>query len=461
MIHFLLEGLPLESFNTISHAAFELGCRLNTRFSIHRAASTVPSGGIVVSYGDADAAAVVVPISPKPGAPIQVDDRWLYASPADTPDIFQGTADLLEFRHESRMGRSRDKMGRIGPAANPLTPWLREPLIENNAEYLKRLIEKHGATVPQVSTPFGEGQYAVCITHDVDGPRLHSWFALGRSLAYALKGDKYERESFELGLLTKVLRRPDPYWSFEFWQELEQSYGARSTFLFYMGELPAASRHARDPHYNPLKGRFRATMHLLKDTGWEVGPHIGINGHSVDGYKQSIERVHNLCWRRPVSVRTHYWSGMQHPLSAWKNMDEAGLKTDASLSPQAIGYRGGAMMPVLPSYRWRSDLDGIVAMPTPIMDAYIVPRSSGLSRSESRAQATQILDNARRFGGLVVLDWHARTLCNAGAWKGYMAPLVEILNAVKADGSAKFMTMAEVGDAWREHAKRCFVGEAA
>lgn len=458
MLHFLLDGVPDERIADISHAAFELGCRLNTRFALHRARDAIPSDAIVVSYGG-NSETVTIPISLKSGELLEQDGKWLFAAPGEIPDVFAGTADLIAFRHETKANTNRDKMGRILPGSNPLGDRLREPLLENNAAFIRRLIEKAGLTLPHDSSPFGRGRYAVCLTHDVDGPQLHSPFALMRSLIYALRGDKYERESFELGMLTKVLRRDDPYWNFQLWQAFERCFGARSTFLIYPGKLPAAPRHPRDPHYNPDSAAFENVMRSLVDEGWEVGPHIGIRGHSVTGYKQAIDNLRRLSTGPCTSVRTHYWSGVSpSPINAWKQMEEAGFEIDASLSPQSTGYRGGAMLPIMPSFRWRADSNGIVAMATPLMDAYLIPRTAGISREEAESQSDQILRNARSGDGLVVLDWHCRTLCNIGAWKGFISPLVETLQSILSDGSATFLTMNEVGKAWREHAKLCFSG---
>lgn len=458
MLHFLLDGLHPDSYAEISHAAFELGCRLNTRFAIHRHKATLPSSGIVVSYGG-ETGSLIVPRSRSPVGLTQIDGIWCYAAPAETPDIFRGTADLLSFRHETASTDSGDKFGRVAPASNPLGARLREPLIENNALLLKGFVERTGATMEKCSTPFGEGRYAVCMTHDVDGPQLHSAFALLRASLLALRGDKYERESLEMGLLTKAFGRPDPYWNFGLWQQFEQIFGMRSTFLVYPGKLPAATRHSKDPHYNSNTSSFRAALRKLVDDGWEIGPHIGINGHSENAYAQAIGHIGGLSGGPAKSVRTHYWSGVSSdPLSAWKKMDAAGFETDASLSPQAIGYRGGSMLPTMPSYRWRADGDGLVVLPTALMDAYVVPRTAGLARDEVGEQSRRVLNNARKGNSLVVLDWHCRTLFNAGAWKGFAGPLVELIQDIAADGAAKFMTMAEVGAAWRDHARRCFAG---
>lgn len=457
MLHFLLEGLRSDSYIDISHAAFELGCRLNTKFAIHRNRDSVPSDGIVVSYG-CEGASVVVPRSRSRSELVRYDGDWLYAGSGELPDVFQGTADLLAFRHEADAS-VRDGFGRVPPNSNPLAPALREPLVENNATFLRRLIERSGATIPRCSTPFGEGRYAVCMTHDVDGPQLHSAFALLRALLLAVRGDKYERESLEIGILTKAFGREDPYWNFQLWQAFEKAFGARSTFLVYPGKLPAAPRHPRDPHYDPDTLRYRSALKKLVDDGWEVGPHIGIRGHSTAAYKQAIDHIGRLSGGLATSVRTHYWSGVSpDPWVAWRQMDEAGFETDASLSPQVVGYRGGTMMPIMPSYRWRTTGSGFVALPTALMDAYIVPRTAGSARQELEEQVSRILTNARKENALVVLDWHCRTLCNTGAWKGFASPLVEILQHIASDGSAKFMTMTEVGQAWRDHAERCFLG---
>lgn len=455
MLHFLLENIPAENHAEISHAAFELGCRLNTEFTIHRNRTLIPEGGIVVSYGS-ETASVTIPKSKSSSGLLQFEGKWLYAGAGEVPDIFQGTADLLSFRHEATIS-DRDKFGRVAPADNPLGAGLREPLIENNALLLKQLVERSGMTIQQCSTPFGEGRYAVCITHDVDGPELHSTFALCRALLLALKGSKFEQESLEIGLITKAFGQADPYWNFQLWQALERTFGARSTFLVYPGKLPAARRHPRDPHYDPAKPLYRDVLRKLADDGWEIGPHTGIRGHSVEAYGQAIDRIREFSGARPTSVRTHYWSGVSRdPLAAWKQMDIAGFATDASVSPQAVGYRGGTMMPTIPSHRWRSDNNGLVVLPTALMDAYVVPRMAGITKDEASEQVTQILQNAKGGNSLVVLDWHCRTLCNAGVWKGFAYPLVELLQNIAFDGSAKFMTMSEVGKAWHDHAKRCF-----
>ena len=131
MLHFLLSDVPTERFTSISHATFELGCRLNTRFTIHRSASTLPSGQPVVCYGDGDFSGVSISPSTDPSGPVMEDGRWLYACVGTPRDIIRGTADLLDFRHELSSHVARDQMGRISPSQNPLARWLREPLIEN------------------------------------------------------------------------------------------------------------------------------------------------------------------------------------------------------------------------------------------------------------------------------------------------------------------------------------------
>jgi hypothetical protein len=349
-------------------------------------------------------------------------------------------------------------MGRIPPESHPLKATFSEPLIENNAAYLKVLIEKTSGELKPVSFPFGEGKGACVMTHDVDGPQLHTRFALSRSCLRGLLGHFDELESLAMGISTWVTRKPDPYWNFDRWAGLEKSLGGESTFFVYPGPTPSAPRHAKDPHYHPARPPYPATLKSLKERGWEIGVHHGLGSHGRVAYSEARVALRDIAGIEATGCRTHYWTGVwQDPYNAWRAMEDAGFRYDASLSPMTLGYRSGNMLPTMPSMCWRRGVgDGFVVLPTAVMDSYANPGISSMNATEIRSCLDRLAANARR-NGLLVADWHVRTFVNSGAHRGQLTAFLSTIPAIAADSEIILMTANQVAENWRQHCARCYV----
>ncbi|RJP74816.1 MAG: hypothetical protein C4522_22145 [Desulfobacteraceae bacterium] len=91
----------------------------------------------------------------------------------------------------------------INPQKHPLFKkgLLTTPLLENNAAFLLRLLHYAGMPNFKGFEPWGPGKYGVCMTHDVDGPRLLTLFSMLRSFLFgSFRRDTYELSSFFHGL---------------------------------------------------------------------------------------------------------------------------------------------------------------------------------------------------------------------------------------------------------------------
>lgn len=469
MIRFIVGSMPGQDPGPLRLALFELGVRLGSRFSVQIGPAAVPREGHLVFYGPRGAAGMGGRAScdlPRAGAdtpcePHRMENGWCYAAgPEGGWDVVAGTAELLTFRHEQG-NRGRDRFGRIPARAHPLWEHLQEPLLENNAGHLRRLLRGAFGELPRESSPWGEDTGALVLTHDVDGPQLHSPFPLFRALLKALLGDPKERESFLMGVLTFLGRRPDPYWNFEEWAALESLAHARSTFFVYPGAGPGRPRHRHDPHYDPRQGPFPAVLAALAQRRWEFGVHHGIRAHGPAAYAASRDAMSRLCGTAATGSRSHYWCGVwETPLATWKAMDEAGYGYDASLTPQGLGYRCGNMLPTMPSLAWRAGVrDGFIALPTALMDAYAHPDLSSHEPGSLDPSVSRLIANARE-GGLLVTDWHVRTFANAGAHRGQLEVFLEkVLPLCRTPGWIT-LTAGEATERWRAHCARCWVPEA-
>ena len=468
MLRFVLGSTPGQDPALLRHALFELGVRLNIRFSIQVTPAALPADGLLVVYGDLAEARLrgrtllrLPAAGPgAPCAPFLTEDGWCFGPPAEGGlDMVAGAACLLSFGHE-RGARVRDGLGRIPAEAHPLRDHLQEPLLENNALHLRRLLENRFGETPATSSPWGGARGALVQTHDVDGPQLHAPFPMFRALVNGLRGQAREMESFRIGALTLLSGRRDPYWNFTDWAELETMMGARSTFYVYPGPVPAGPRHLHDPHYDPSRPPFPGTLAELAGRGWEIAVHHGIRAHGQAAYAEAREALTRLSGVPVTGGRTHYWSGVwTDPAEAWRAMDLAGFDCDASLTPQSLGYRGGSMLPTMPSMGWRKGpADGFVVLPTALMDAYAHPDHAHLAPGEIGPAVDRLIANARDCG-LLVTDWHVRTFLNAGAHEGMLGVFMEKVRGLGGDPGLVAMTAREAAAAWRAHCGRCWLGE--
>lgn len=435
----------------LGRAAVELGLRLGLPFRVVRNAAAMPSDGWAVACPGAvlpeGSRGVTLAPGAGPSTSVTVAGRVLYGPQAASGvDVVTGTARLLAF--EAEAGAPRDAMGRVSAATHPLAldGLLLEPLIENAAAHLMDLLEAAGHSREGVEPPFA-GRRAVVLNHDTDGPRLHDAFQLARAAALAPRNAR-ERSALATGLGTLLRGRPDPYWNFDGWRALAEKAGGRNTFYVYPGPVPGLARHPRDPHYDPRKGPYPAALRRLVDAGCEVGLHYGIGTDDTGHFEAERAQLSDLTGQAPIGGRAHYWRiDWSDPHAAWDRMAAAGLGYDASLSPMTLGYRTGTMLPVLGG---AIDPSGppetpFLVLPSPVMDAYIEPGDPG---GPGPAQADRLVANAVG-GGLVVLNWHVRTLTDVGPWQGFGREARRIMGAIAEDSESVLMTGAEVAEAWR------------
>lgn len=452
----------------IEQALFELGCRVGVHFGLATDRAKIPADAIVVRYGRGDAAAgdVVLPCVLGGESVLHPAERplWGVATP-DGIDVVRGVADLLSARVEAAVPDAvRSAWGGFETEHHPLTKAgaMMQPVIEYAAGDIRQRIAASGHDLPAPASPWGAGKrYAAVVTHDIDGPEIQSGFALARSAYYALRHrNEREQEAFELGVLTRLFGRPDPYWNFADWMALERRLGIRATYYFYVDKAGGAPRHFNDPHYDLRKGRYPQVLRDIHDNGSELGIHYGIRAHGVEQYRAAADVVRSLVgadW--PIGGRAHYWSiDWRNPSRSWRELEDAGYRHDSSVSAMALGFRFGSAQCTMPTGTdERTATEKIVVTPTAIMDAYVAEPRAGAKLDQRMDDMHAVIDRIADVGGICVLDWHGRTLANRGPWRGYMYPFLHAMDRIVADSSAVCLTMAEAADAWRRHVARWHV----
>ena len=467
-LSFLLDETVDSNTTNVKAALFELALRIGLPFSFHNSEKSLPAEDFVISYGrqlpDKFCGIELPYLEQGTYDNLSIEGTIIWAfSQGDTHDVVKGSINLLGFEHEELNSPRRDDKGRIIPTEHILYQkgLLQTPLLENNALYVSALIEKVIEKKVDRIFPWQKGTYVVAMTHDVDGPELHSTFARNRSAFFGLiKRNKFEKDSYLHSLWTRKYKAVDPYWNFDVWMEMEKQWGLKSAFYFYTGGTPNGKRHKNDPHYEFQNSEYIAVANKINQAGWEVGLHYGINVNSDIAYTEAIHLITSKVNVQKVGGRAHYWSiDESHlPLTSFERMADGKLNYDTSISPQGLGFRNGSMLPTSPSlFKKGVSAPIFTVLPTAIMDAYCMKR---YSTSESpKDDAVKLFRQIKEANGMVVLDWHVRSAHNLGAWQGFLNPLHELMTEFNNDERGKSMLPSEIVEAWTQYSEQLFKGD--
>jgi hypothetical protein len=470
-ITFVVKDLPETHRWAVQLTVWQMAPRLGIPFSIVSNEGSAPSDSVII---------FVSPQQPSNKNLLQLADQrilqqeaaksvhhngstlWTVGK-ADVQGLFAGLVNLVTFSHEENLPKEDfDSFGRIISGRAPLTRQDVDctPLIEYNIQVIRSWLQQvTGQTIP-LPYPWGKGRSALVFTHDIDGPRLHSLFALGRSAILGFgRNDRLERASFLLGALTKVLSKDDPYWNFENWLSLENSLGGQSTFFFYARD-PAERRHSKDPRYDIRQQRYRRTLPAITASGGDVGLHIPILGCNARAIASSTALLRECGATDVLGARAHYWAiDWRNPFQSWQEINRGGLSYDLSLTPLKIGLRNGSVFPLLPLM---SDTEltprPFTVTSTAIMDAYTFRHETNIDTPVLEQAIADVIRETAQHRGVLVLDWHGRTFSNVGRWRGYLSRFLEVALPLANDDRWRILTANQLHRVWLEYVQKLWVG---
>jgi len=339
-----------------------------------------------------------------------------------TADIIK-TAFLLLSRAEEE-NTPKDKYGRF-PAKYSINKNVENPIVN---EYfgiifnlLKLILEdanqKRGRTIFWPNN----APYAVCLTHDVDN--VYKWW-LKKTLSYLIRQRKIRAVGSSIGR--------KEYWNFEKIMDLEGKYGVRSTFFFL------TTRRDFQPRYN-LR-RVKRVILNLDERGWEIGLHTGFDSYNnyekILNEKRKIEKILG----KPITgVRNHYLR-FRAP-DTWSLQEKLGFGYDTTLGfRETVGFRAGIIHPYFP-YDFKSDKRlNILELPMTFMDSTL------FMAGDSQRTLEELIKTAKRWGGLIVVNWHQRTF-DENDFQGYTDFYEKMLGIFKYDG-AYIATCRDIANWW-------------
>ena len=303
-----------------------------------------------------------------------------------------------------------------------------------------------GAGIPLVEVPScpASFDFTVCLTHDIDFLRLsdhkfdHTMFgflyrALFRSFFNFLNGKisltKLLRNWSAVCLLPGVYLGIVNDYFFQFEKYLEVEKDLISTFFI----LPFKNRPGTDN--TGQIHRARAARYDINDIEPEIKKLIAagreIALHGIDAWRdaskgrEELQRIARVTGTNRVGIRSHWlYQCEQSP----QHLEEAGFVYDSSVGyNETIGYRSGTTQIFRPSGAKK-----LLEIPLHIMDtALFYTGRMDLAEPQAMALVEGMLGNAQRFGGVLTINWHDRSMGPERLWDTFYESMIARLKSMK------------------------------
>lgn len=271
--------------------------------------------------------------------------------------------------------------------------------------------------------------FAISLTHDIDFV-YQSIPSIGLNALRLLQKGKPIEAFYSL---SNQLSKKSPFCNFSEIMDLEEKYGAKSTF-FFMAENPSDQDYA----YNI--DSFELEIGNIIDRGWEVGLHGGHTSYlNIQEIREKKERLEKVTHKPVLGYRNHYLR-FRVP-NTWEYLRRAGLKYDSTFGyADCIGFRNGMCHPFRPFDVNKNQKIEILEIPLIIMDSTLIYYMR-LDAAQAWKRTKQLIDIVEKFHGVLTILWH-----NNHFYGSYGEFYERILNYCAEKGA--WMTNGEEIDKW-------------
>lgn len=319
------------------------------------------------------------------------------------------------------------------------------PALELHIAMLRDWILEAGVRLVEIPPVPAGYDFAVCLTHDIDfiGIRNHKFDHTMFGFLYrATVGSvrDFARKRMTLGRLLRNWRAAaslpfvhlglsrDFWLPFEWYLRVEKNLPATYFLIPFKkraGENVSAKNPERRATAYDITDIPEWTSELTKE-GCEIGVH-GIDAwHSVGKGREELRRISEATGGLKVGVRMHW---LQQNQNTYRILEEAGYAYDSTAGyNDTVGYRNGTAQVFRPLGAQR-----LLELPMHIQDgALFFPQKLDLSEPEAWERCDALIQNARRFGGVLTVLWHDRSHAPERFWGDFYARLVGRLRTCHA-----------------------------
>jgi peptidoglycan/xylan/chitin deacetylase (PgdA/CDA1 family) len=315
--------------------------------------------------------------------------------------------------------------------------WAGVPTLELHISILRELMRRSKIPFAEIPPSPNGYEFIVCLTHDIDfaGIKNHLldftmfgflYRALVVTFFHAVMG-KVSWKKVRKNLLA-VLSLPavhlgvfEDFW-IQFGRYLDLEAGAKSTFFF----LPYKGRSgnpllARSPSRRASKYDVEALSPIISrllSSGCEVALHGMDAWQDPEAASRESKRLSSLAGTPVRGVRIHW---LYFDAASPEILEEAGLTYDSTLGyNDAIGFYSGTAQVFQPL-----KAKNLLELPLTIQDtAMFYSSRMDLAEDEAFLLCADIIQHLSAFGGVLVVNWHDRSLAPERLWGDFYRRLL-------------------------------------
>jgi peptidoglycan/xylan/chitin deacetylase (PgdA/CDA1 family) len=237
--------------------------------------------------------------------------------------------------------------------------------------------------------------FAVCLTHDIDCV-YQSIPSKGYDVLLSLGHSNFSEAIHSIG---KMRSKKLPFCNFSAIMDLEEKYGAKSTF-FFMAEKPG------EWDYSYKIENLEPEIGDIIDRGWEVGLHGGHTAYlDVQEMREKKERLEKVTHMPVIGYRNHFLR-FKIP-DTWECLSNAGFKYDTTLGyADCVGFRNGMCHPFRPVNLNTNDEINILEIPLNVMDVTLDQTYMRLDELAKWEMVKMLIDRVEECHGVFTLLWH-------------------------------------------------------
>lgn len=264
-------------------------------------------------------------------------------------------------------------------------------------------------------------RFAACLTHDIDAIYPSSKYSLYTSAK--LLSNFRIKEGLHRVISRKQKNSKNPYWNFAEIAELENQYGAKSSFYF--------KATATDPIgwiYNIQD--LREEINYLDSQGFEIGLHGGY--YSQNDYEALLkekEELESVLGKKVIGIRNHFLR-FSTPYT-WRLLSKLGFKYDTTFGFSDMpGFRNGMCHPFKPYDLLSNSEVNILEIPLVIMDTALFR----MPVEEAWLIIKRLIESTEKNHGVITILWHNNTFDEVyhGKWTKLYTKILRFLQEKNA-----------------------------
>ncbi|MGA1822209.1 MAG: polysaccharide deacetylase family protein [Thermoplasmatota archaeon] len=247
----------------------------------------------------------------------------------------------------------------------------------------------------------GGREFAVCLTHDIDNLMISTRRGIYNSLENISGGDI--SGAFH-SMKRSMSRRTNPLFNFGEIMDLEEKYGARSTFFFL-----CLNKGERDFNYEISE--IGSELKSISERGFEIALH---GSHFAYKSKRRIADEKRKLEKAAVTSITGYRNHFLRFIypDTWDHLERSDFKYDSTMAySNTVGWKNGTCHPFHPFDRNKGEFLKIWEIPLAVMDRTLIGRL-GLDHDNSLSLVDQLIDRVRELNGVLTINWHNSEFSN-------------------------------------------------